>query len=102
MKLYLSLISPVIIYSAFMLYKTPTVADGIVAAVLGLIPCIFYFIDKKFFREPRNEEIDKLHAELQIEKMKAEIEETKQHIHMKKAQLDAINTQQERLKNIHF
>lgn len=100
MKLYLSLISPVIIYSAFMLYKTPTVADGIIAAVLGVIPCIFYFIDKKFFREPKNDELEVLHSELQIEKIKAEIQETKQHINMKRAQTDAITANRDR--KIHF
>lgn len=75
---YLSL-SAILVYSSFMLYKTPTISDAlIVLGMLGFVSglCILEY-KQSLLNGNKNSDLDKLEQELRIERARAAIEEVK-------------------------
>lgn len=68
-----------IIYSAFMIYKTPTISDAIIVSSLcALIGFIGYYT-ARYINTSESSELSKLEEELKIERLKLHIEQVKEN-----------------------
>lgn len=83
------LLSIPVIYSGFMLYKTPTVSDSIIVTSLCFLVGSIGYFSVKFGPVYKNEEIEKLEEELKIERMKLSLDQIKENALKEKAIKDA-------------
>lgn len=89
MNFYLGLLSPIIIYSSFMIYKTPTIADSIICFVLAFIPVSFYFIDNRHPKSQEDTGLVDLRRELEKEQLAARLDDVKHYAQKQKIRQDA-------------
>lgn len=79
-KIHSVLIFP-IIYSLFMLYRTPSISDALI--VLGLLAASVFLVmftyKYNFYVNPQKSELNKLEEELQLERLKLSIEQVKEN-----------------------
>ena len=92
-KIFLTGLVPVI-YSAFMLTKTPTLSDALIVCALSAISYGLSYLTykKETSNQPSNIELKNLYEELEIEKVKLAIEENKRQAAIRKAKEDERNT----------
>jgi hypothetical protein len=73
------LITIPVIYSGFMVYKTPTVSDAIIVASLSLLVGFVGYLTTRYSPTQKISEIGKLEEELKIERMKLSLDQVREN-----------------------
>jgi hypothetical protein len=90
MKKVYYLLSIPVIYSSFMLWKTPTLSDAIIVAALSSVVGFVSYLSLKYIGQPeQNKELTKLEEELKVERLKLSIEQIRENAVREKALRDA-------------
>lgn len=76
------------IYSGFMIYKTPTLADSLIVFALCSVIGVFSYVSSKVIPEAESRKVMELKERLEIQKLETLIEHTKETAVLEKARRD--------------
>jgi len=99
---YLGLLAPLFIYSSFLMYRSPTIADSFVCLALALVPIVFYVCDRKYQKIEDDVELSKLKKQLEMDQLTARIEDLKVYTSKQRMRTDAEGIPRDNGKNFIF